>query len=191
MGLLALCASVSICACAISAQEVSLERGKGHDPVARIFDAAKNETIVSVVPNFTATLAAQILAGSPDVQRDPRHESIDFTLRAISYSYPGNVPLRPQTVKFVFVSDGRKPKYKDTTEFRIDVDGSPVTQGKIDYDVKDSSFGKVEVLMALVPTDLFLRIARAAKVQFSFGAKTHKLSNLQKKDLRALAETIP
>jgi len=186
-----ICLLVSICASVTNAQDVSLERGKGHDPVVRTFDAARNETTVSVIPDFTRVIAGQLLAGSPGVQPSPTHQSIEFTLRAIAYSYAGNVPARPQTVNFIFASDGRKPKYSDTPEFRLDADGSTVSQGKIDYSLRDSDGGKIEVLRVPVATDLLLNIARANKIQFSFGTKTYKLSDTQRKDLRALAETIP
>jgi len=189
--LLPLCISISILISAVHAHDLSLERGKGQDPIDRTFDEAKNETTVSIVPDFIRKLAGLILTNSPDLQTSPTHQTGEFTLQALSYSYQGNVPARPQTVNFIFLSDGRKPKYKDTPEFRIDVDGSAITQGKIDYGLKDSPLGKVEVLTAPVATELFFRIARAAKVQFSFGTKTYKLSGSEKKDMRALADTIP
>jgi len=183
------CLSLLIGCGPIDGQDLSLERGKGPDPITRSFDAVKNETTVSVIPDFVRVLAGQLLAGSPDVQGSP--QITNFTLRAIVYSYGGNVPTRPQIVNFIFASDGRKPKYNDTIEFRLDADGSTISQGKMDYSLRDSDEGKVEVLRVQVATDLFLNVAHANKIQFSFGTKTYKLSDAHKKDVRALAGTIP
>jgi hypothetical protein len=190
-GLLAMCALASLYAGPGAAQDISLERGKDHVPVARVFDPSKNETTVSVVPDSMGGLAARLLSNSPDVQSSPTHQTVEFTMRAVSYSYPGNIPLRPQHVNFVFISDGRKPKYKDNLDFSIDADASPLHQGKIDYSVKDSTLGRIEVLLASVPTEVFLRIAQAKKVQWTLGPKKYKLTDSQRKDMRALAETIP
>ena len=186
--LLAICGALSVGA--INAQQVSLDPAKGHDPVVRAFDPTKNETMVSVMPDFVMNLAVAILADSPYAQGSPSLKRGEFTLRVIWYSYPGTTPARPDKITFVFISDGRQPKYKDTPDFRVDADGS-TTNGKVVYDLRDSSLGKIEVLTVPVPTDLFLRFAHAARVEFSFGKKTYKLSGVQKKDMRAFAETVP
>jgi hypothetical protein len=190
-GLLAMCALALLCAGPSAAQDVSLEMGKDHVLVARAFDPSSDETTVSVIPDFMRVLVVDILSNSPDVQSSPTHQTVEFTLRSVSYSYPGNIPLRPQNVKFVFISDGRKPKYKDNLDFSIDAEASPLHQGKIDYSVKDSTLGRIEVLMTPVPTEVFLRIAQAKKVQWTLGVRKYKLTDSQRKGMRALAQTIP
>ena len=41
-----------------------------------------------------------------------------------------------------------------------------------------------------MPTDLFLRVAQAKKVELKLGPKTYKLNEGQRKHMRALAGTI-
>jgi hypothetical protein len=182
------CFWFSISCGVIDGQGLSIERGKDSVSITRSFDAAKNETTVSVIPGFVHVVAVQLLNGSPDGQRT---QITGFTLRAIVYSYAGNVPTRPQIVNFIFASDGRKLKYNESTEFRLDADGSTISQGKINYSVADTDEGKVEFLTVSVASDLFLNIGRANKIHFSFGTKTYKLSSAEKEDVRALAGTIP
>src|SRR5262245_56434709 len=84
-----LCVTVFICFSTSNAQ-VYVERRKSPDPVTRTFDAAKNETIVAVIPEFFATLAGSLLTNSEGMS--PSSTKVEFHLRVVSYSYPGNVP---------------------------------------------------------------------------------------------------
>jgi len=179
---LALYASVS--AVRVRAQEIAAQ-GKDKVPVIRTLDSSKNETVVAVSPDFVRLMALQLL------DPDSSYVIPGFTLRMIYYTYPGTTPAHPKRVDFVFISNEAKAKYAPDLGFSVEVDGAPSYQAKIDYKVRDSERGKTELLIAAVPTETYLGIARGKKVQWTFGAKKYTLNDTQRKSMRALAETIP
>lgn len=106
-----------------------------------------------------------------------------------SYIYEGRTPTGKQSVRFAFYSK-RKDTFKDPPAFSISVAGQAIQQGAAEalVPLTDSQF-KQKVIVS-VPTDVFLRVARARKVQFELGQKTYKPEGFQQKSMRALADII-
>ena len=78
-------------------------------PVLRMFDPDKNESTVSaLLIDPQSDEFRGMLVYSAD------HPPPDIRLHSVEYTYPGNIPSRPQTIAFVFVP---LDKYKTAPEF--------------------------------------------------------------------------
>src|SRR5438067_722250 len=69
-----------------------------HPPVLRIFDPDENESTVSaLLIDPQSDEFRGMLVYSAD------HPPPDIRLHSVEYTYPGNIPSRPQAISFVFV----------------------------------------------------------------------------------------
>jgi hypothetical protein len=170
--------------------------------ITQIFEPAKNETVVKV------------LLGSKMFSRDPvkipfgKDKSNPLRIYApseadtgppvqsglllsdASYIYEGRTPAGKQSVRFTFYSK-RKDTFKDQSAFSISIEGQTIAEGVAEPPVQlasDEDFG--QRITVSVSTDVFLRIARAKKVQFKLGPKAYKPEGFQYKSMRALADII-
>lgn len=169
--------------------------------IAQTFDPARNETEVKLdlsskgvkkVGEFTfgkdksnpAVLYAQVEPGAP-----PPIQS-GLLLGYASYVYEGRSPAARRDVRLTFYSK-RKDVFKDQAAFSISIEGQTAYEGTVvlaSQPLLDDEFK--QKVMANVPTDVFLRAARAGKVLFVLGPKAYRPKDFQQKSMRALADMI-
>ncbi|MCA1592272.1 MAG: hypothetical protein LC754_06400 [Acidobacteria bacterium] len=155
-------------------------------PVIKYFSAEKNET----------TIETQLfkLPSGPEsewaAQLDNSTRS-GLKLTFAQYKYAGGGPARPRTVTFTFLTKG---KYTRPLNYSISAEKVIIHQGEVSVeDSTSKSNGRTEtaqILTLVIPTEIFLRMAQAKKVEFQVGPNSYKLDDYQRKCLAALAGTI-
>ena len=152
--------------------------------ISQIFYPAKNETEVKVI------LASNADASNP---RMMSNSQITFPIQSgvnlgfATYVYEGRIPGGKQNVRFTFVSD-RKDTFEDQPAFSINADDQEIQKGVAEL---PGLWDKNQQMITLnVPTEAFLRVAAAKKVEFRLGPKTYKPVGFQLKYMRALAKII-
>ncbi|HEX8746528.1 MAG TPA: hypothetical protein VF717_04955, partial [Pyrinomonadaceae bacterium] len=109
----------------------------------------------------------------------------------VLYTYPGRTLVRPQTVSFVIVP---RQKPKEAVSFSVSADGEIVHQGEaLPPQSRTDANGRKKTgkdITVSVPTEVFLRLAQAKKVEFKIGKSSEKLNEYQRKAVAALAVTI-
>lgn len=181
-----------------AAQEVTaLSKGEGSVmPVLQRFDPKSNVTVVEVslgILDYVGMVATTARGENPFWPGRQVRQGV--ILASARYAYPGKVPARPGSVELVFTSNRVKDKYAADQGFSVSADGAVAQEGKFvlgrhDIRVEDEGTVTLKLLTVSVPTDAFLTIARAKKVQFKLGPETYKLSGDERKNLRALAAAI-
>jgi hypothetical protein len=110
------------------------------------------------------------------------------------YSYVGRIATRPTKVKFTFFVNQRLSSYKKDSSFILSAGDNVVQQGTAVFEEQTFAGEKEpytrEVLRVEIPTEAFLNVVHAKKVQIKFGPETYKLSSNQRNHIRALAATI-
>lgn len=171
------------------AQELTFLSKQGELPIIQMFYPDRNETAI-IAPTGIIGKSATLFAGPSSVPPPPRN----LDLWEVKYMYPGRNRVRPQEISFNFFINQGKDRYKEKQSFSVSGDDTIVHQGELVLEQRDFSGGKKPVtrnmLVAVVPTEVFLRISRAKKVELKLGRETFKLNGDQRKHIRALAETI-
>lgn len=184
------------------AQEVRTLSEKPY--IIQTFAPERNETEVKLflsIKGISSKNSIEIYLGKDksnpirmsDFQHDPTAGSriqSGVLLDHASYIYEGTTPTGRQGVRFTFYSK-RKDTFKDQPSFSIIVDGQAIHEGVAEPPIhlaSDEDF-KQKILVS-VPTNVFLRTARAKKVQFKLGPKVYKPESFQQKSMRALADII-
>jgi hypothetical protein len=160
-------------------------------PVIRIFDPDKNESTVSSFLFDPQSTGLPAMVGA-----DPFRSPPNMRLHSVEYTYPGNIPTRPQVVAFVFVP---LDKYKSAPSFSITADGTVLNQGEAALrelccvEVNGRTQNPQHIIVA-VPMEIFERMTQAKKIELKLSSKagkySFKLNDNQRKSLTALASTI-
>lgn len=164
--------------------------------ITQVFDPARNETEVRVILNvntISVDTAEFSLGGVPGKIYGPwkgaRSQS-GLVLGHASHIYEGRTPTGKQSASFTFFSK-RKDTFKDQPAFSVIIEGQAIQEGVSEPPVQLASNEPYrQKIIVIVPTEVFLRIARAKKVQFKLGPKTYKTESYQQKSMRALANII-
>lgn len=183
-----LCSALLLCfglpAISSSAQNTEI---LSKDPsVARAFFREKNETITVTL---LYELDFSIKPSSPMWPEESPRTNLSF-IKAL-YTYQGRTPMRPQSVSFVILP---RQKPKEAVSFSVSADGEVVHQGETlplqsETDANGRKKTRKDITVS-VPTDVFLRLAQAKKVEFKIGKSSEKLNGYQRKAVAALAVTI-
>jgi hypothetical protein len=153
------------------------------DPlIIQTFDPAKNETEVKVILGNNMS-ADQLMTYTAPVTYPVQS---GLNLGWATYVYEGRVPGEKQGVIFTFFSE-REDTFKARPAFSISAEGQELQQGVAEL---PGLWGKGQMITLSVPTDVFLRVARAKKAEFTLGPKTYKPVGFQRKYMRALAKII-
>jgi hypothetical protein len=160
-------------------------------PVTRVFDSDKNESRISaflIDPQSDAFRGTLVYSAS--------HPPPDIRLHSVEYTYPGNIPSRPQAMVFVFVP---LEKYKTAPSFSVAADGTVLHQGEATLrelccvEINGHKANPQHIVVA-VPMEIFERIRQAKKIELKLTSKrgkySFKVNDYQKKCLTALANTI-
>jgi hypothetical protein len=174
-----------------------------HKPlITQEFSPARNETEVKLALNSRGVSANPVKIPFGDKKSDPiliyspaepgarTPIQSDMLLGYASYIYEGKNPTGKQGVTFTFYSKS-KDTFKDQPAFSISVGEQIIQEGVVDVAQQlapDEDFRQKVIVR--VPTDVFLRVARSKKVQFTLGLKTYKPEGFQQKSMRALADII-
>jgi hypothetical protein len=165
--------------------------GRGKPPIVKMYDPENrgtDETIILALLNNPETALASLMPGTGS----PYPQS--FVLGDARYSYPGKTPSRPESVSFTFISDEGKNKYKGVVGFSISAEGEVVHQGDVTLGQRTFRLNGQQItqqlLTATLPTDTFIRITQAKKVQLKVGSKSFKLNDYQRKAIVALSGTM-
>lgn len=182
----ALCGEVSIQA----QKDQVISRGSGKPVILKMYDPenqGRDETIIFALLNNPENAPNPSTSGTEGIYPPT------FILKNAWYGYPGKNPARPQNVSFTFISDEGN-KDKGGLNFSIAIEGAIAHQGEVSLgQLTFQSNGHnitQQTLTVPVPTDIFLLITQAKKVQFKVGPKSHKLNNYQRKAIVALAGTM-
>jgi hypothetical protein len=150
--------------------------------VLKVFNPEKDESKVE-------TLLFDPLQAYDEMMNEASLNHPRLQLNRAGYSYPGRTPTRPQSVIFTFIPNEKR---KGLVTFSLSADNSLVAQGEVSV-VQENKNSHQELKVA-VPTDIFIRIAQARKVEFKIGPESfkdsYKLNDYQKKCVAALAGTI-
>lgn len=183
-----LCSAIVLCLGLIVGNASTQDTGflSKNPPVLRIFNPEDNEsvTITLLVERNYANWPA-----SPMWPEESPRTNLFFT-RAL-YTFPGRTPVQPQTVSFIVVP---RTKPKKAVSFSVSADGEVIHQGEIAPGQGETVIGGLKldksVILVPVPTEVFLRLAQAKKVEFKIGTSSEKLNGYQRKAIAALAGTI-
>jgi hypothetical protein len=165
--------------------------GKGKPAIVKLYDPenqGRDETIILALLNNPETASGSLMPGTGGsyAQR--------FILGDARYSYPGENPVRPRNVSFTFIAGEGKDTYKGVVNFSVSAGGAVVHQGDVTLGQRTFRLNGQNitrpVLTATLPTDIFLRITQAKKVQFKVGSKSYKLNDYQRKAIVALSGTM-
>ncbi|MDT4967101.1 MAG: hypothetical protein QOJ64_1838 [Acidobacteriota bacterium] len=160
-------------------------------PIIQLFYVEKNETVISA---GLGALADTKMIYRPQATDAPSTSSRDIALWDAHYAYPGKTPTRPQSVSFTFFINQDIHRYERDQSFTVSADSAIVQQG--DFVLEDRSFegnGKPftrKVLTVVLPTDVFLSMIAARKVQIKVGPDTYKLNSSEWRHVQVLAKTI-
>lgn len=169
--------------------------------IIQVFDPGKNETEIKVFLsiNTFSSDTEKIFLGKDksnpvtiSIPRPGSSASIQsgLLLGYSSHIYEGRTPSGKQSVRLAFYSK-RKDTFKDQSSFSITGDGQTIHEGVAEpptHLASDKDF-KQKIIVS-VPTEVFLRIARAKKVEFKLGTKTYAPEGFQQKSMQALANII-
>jgi hypothetical protein len=154
------------------------------DPlIIQMFDPAKNETNVKVV--LGTNMSADPLMTYTAPVTYPIQSGLN--LGWADYVYEGRAPSGKQGVIFTFFLK-REDAFKTQPAFSISAEGQELLQGVAE--LPDAGTKGTQSVTLRVPTEIFLRVARAKKVQFKLGPKVYKPVGFQRKYMRALAKII-
>jgi hypothetical protein len=174
------------------AQEIKIiPQDRGLPPIIQSYDPAKDEFGITVSLRREKGYLEQMTTPRPGPGQPTR---AGLELSTIQYHYPGKSRLRPLQVNFMFTSGVNKSKYQTNRTFSVSADGIVVHEGEMEakqQTYRDNNNPVVEgLLTVIVPTDAFLRLAQAKKIQFKIGPDDYKLDDTQRKQVRALADMI-
>ncbi|MFQ5679074.1 MAG: hypothetical protein ACE5HP_06415 [Gemmatimonadota bacterium] len=160
---------------------------------------------VSLFPVALLLLASPLLA-QVDVQYDadagvttvsipPVGTGRDaFTLKA-SFECPGEELCVPAAIQLVFASWNRRPRYRANHEVTLVLDKETeirdLNARHLEKAARGMYRGMNEYIVCEPPTDEFLSIAAAKRVDYRIGSTKGRLGKEQLAALAALAERIP
>lgn len=164
--------------------------------ITQVFDPVRNETEVRVILNsnsFSADTSTFTLGGTTGTIYGPGSSSRSqsgLVLGYASHIYEGRIPTGKENASFTFFSK-QKDTFRDQPAFSIIIDGQATQGGMAERPSQlDSINDYRQKIKLIVPTQLFLQIASAKKVQFNIGPKIYKLEDFQQESIRALADTF-
>ena len=189
---LALLSFASVGCALTQAQEIKIiPQDKGLPPIIQSYDPAKDEIGITVSLRREKGYLEELTTPRPGPGQPTR---AGLELVTIQYHYPGKSRTRPLQLNFRFTSGVDKKKYQANRTFSVSADGAVVHEGELaakqqTYRVNNNPVTE-DLLTVVLPTDTFLRIAQAKKVQFKIGPGDYKLDDKQRKQLHALADVI-
>lgn len=172
------------------------KKSKNKIRVLRIYDPKKDETATGIMQGLMDMMSAMALVGLST--QTPGRSRLGSQMGAL-YTFPGKTVSPPEFVRVKFTVFDTE-RYKTKTDYTVKADGELLLQGKAGYDQrplptadkkdqgKDTMYE--ESLTLVVPTDLFIRLADAKKVQIKIGGTDFDLSATQRESLKALAASI-
>jgi hypothetical protein len=170
---------------------------RAQSPQVKIaYDQRKNETTESIRIMTVIQRLGTLEGRFPEGTRNLPSETLQMTAY---FSYSGRTFVKPESVMLGFLSVVQgDPKYRDTDEVIVQVDGQSLNFGKLrvvdrridtNIQVNDVSYWR-ETLELFVKTPEFLRIANARKVTVQLGKTHFDLAAEHMKPLRALAKRV-
>ncbi|HZI20159.1 MAG TPA: hypothetical protein VEY09_16360 [Pyrinomonadaceae bacterium] len=153
--------------------------------VLRIFDPDKNESKVTALLINPSEFAYPANRPSPDIR-----------LHSVEYTYPGNVPSRPQAIAFVLIP---ADKNKTAPSFSVAADDTVLHQGEATLremccvEVNGHKANPQHIVVSM-PLEILERLTQAKKIELKLKSKrgeySFKLNDYARKCLTALAHTI-
>ena len=164
-----------------TAQSAASSKGQDKVNVYRNYDKSKQ---------LTTTQTETMLIHGPHLHSGGRFQTgSGLTMRAF-YSYPGETPVKPESVTLWFFSSENFDAFKDERDLTIKADDEVFRLGKMDYGHPPDRHSHFESLSMSIPAEVFIRIANAKNVQVRLGEDEFDLNKQQLRNLQGLAAAM-
>lgn len=154
----------------LSSQRAGISQRSGRPVIQARYDSGSDRTVVTLLPVGGTQVLIQVGA---------------------AYECPGRANCVPAVVSVLLLAESPRPQYDGVRELTLAVDGAAPAQVLPAYQAQGSPRGDVlEMVAWQLPTDEFLKLARAGEVAYTLGPTSAVLTLAQRRGLAALADRI-